>query len=165
MRVQAVYCTGSVCAEVDAKKISNEELLELPVDILIPAALEDQISAANAHKIKAPVIVELANGPVCSDADPILDKKEIFIIPDILANSGGVIVRYFEWVQNNTGFYWPLEEVHSKLKAMITKAFNAVYSLSTSKNIAMRTAANVHALNRIQDAIKAGGTQEYFAVS
>jgi glutamate dehydrogenase (NADP+) len=165
MRVQAVYCSGSVCEEVDAKKISNEELLELSVDILIPAALEDQISAKNAAKIKAPVIVELANGPVASDADPILDKNGTFIIPDILANSGGVIVSYFEWVQNNCGYYWPLEEVHTKLKVMITKAFSAVYSLSIEKKIPMRTAANVHALNRIQDAIKAGGTQEYFAVS
>lgn len=163
MRVQAVYCSGSVCSEVDAQRISNEQLLELPVDILIPAALEDQINASNAPKIQAPFIVELANGPVCSDADPILDKKGTFIIPDILANSGGVIVSYFEWVQNNSGFYWPVEEVHTKLKAMITKAFNAVYALSISESLPMRTAANVHALNRIQEAVKAAGTQEYFA--
>jgi len=165
MRVQAVYCTGSVCAKVDATHISNEELLELPVDILIPAALEDQITAANANKILAPFIVELANGPVASEADQILDKKGTFIIPDILANSGGVIVSYFEWVQNNTGFYWPVDEVHSKLKIMITKAFNSVYNLSTGKSLPMRTAANVHALTRIQEAVKAGGTQEYFAAT
>jgi glutamate dehydrogenase (NADP+) len=162
MRVQAVYCTGSVCEQVDATHISNDELLELPVDILIPAALEDQITVQNASKIKAPTIVELANGPVSSDADAILNQKGTFIIPDILANSGGVIVSYFEWVQNNMGYYWPVEEVHSKLKVLITNAFTAVHNLSTSKNIPMRTAANVHALNRIQEAVKAGGTHEYF---
>jgi len=165
LRVQAVYCTDSVCEAVDAQQITNEQLLELPVDILIPAALEDQITLNNAQKIQAPYIVELANGPVNSEADVILDKKNIFIIPDILANSGGVIVSYFEWVQNNTGFYWPLEEVQQKLKTVITASFDAVYKLSASKKLSMRTAANVHALNRIQDAIKAGGTQEYFAVS
>ncbi len=164
LRVQAVYCTDSVCEAVDAQQITNEQLLELPVDILIPAALEDQITLTNAQRIQAPYIVELANGPVNSEADVILDKKNIFIIPDILANSGGVIVSYFEWVQNNTGFYWPLEEVQQKLKTIITAAFDAVYKLSASKKLPMRTAANVHALNRIQDAIKAGGTQEYFAV-
>ncbi|HSX20401.1 MAG TPA: Glu/Leu/Phe/Val dehydrogenase [Gammaproteobacteria bacterium] len=161
-RVQAVYCSGSVCEAVDAKHINNEELLELHVDILIPAALEDQITVKNAAKIKAPYIVELANGPVSSAADAILDQNKTFIIPDILANSGGVIVSYFEWVQNRTGFYWPVEEVHEKLKSIITKAFKSVYELTQSKAITMRTAANVHALNRIQAAIKAGGTQEYY---
>ncbi len=164
MRVQAVYCTGSVCEKVDAQHITNEELLELPVDILIPAALEDQITETNAARIKAPYIVELANGPVNSAADSILDKQNKFIIPDILANAGGVIVSYFEWVQNNTGYYWPVEEVHQKLKTTITAAFNAVHQLSQSKTISMRTAANVHALNRIAAAIRAGGTQEYFTV-
>ncbi len=161
-RVQAVYCSGSVCETVDAQHISNEELLELPVDILIPAALEDQITSKNAANIKAPFIVELANGPVSSEADATLDKKGTFIIPDILANSGGVIVSYFEWVQNNTGFYWNVEEVHEKLRTTITKAFNSVYELATGKSLPMRTAANVHALNRIQEAVKAGGTQEYY---
>lgn len=164
-RVQAVYCTGSVCEVVNAQQISNEDLLELPVDILIPAALEDQITVKNAAKIRAPFIVELANGPVSSEADAILDKKTTFIIPDILANSGGVIVSYFEWVQNNTGFYWDVDEVHAKLHKTITKAFQAVYELAITKNLPMRTAANVHALNRIQEAIKAGGTEEYFVTS
>lgn len=161
-RVQAVYCAESVCEAVDAQHVTNAELLELPVDILIPAALEDQITTENAARIRAPFIVELANGPVVSDADAILDKKGTFIIPDILANAGGVTVSYFEWVQNNTGFYWPVEEVHTKLRTMITAAFKAVYDLAKSKAISMRTAANVHALNRIQEAVKAGGTQEYF---
>lgn len=164
-RIQAVYCSGSVCEAVRAEQITNEALLELPVDILIPAALEDQITPQNAAKIRAPYLIELANGPVTSSADLILDQNKTFIIPDILANAGGVIVSYFEWVQNNTGFYWPLEEVHSKLRTKITEAFKAVYELSTQKNISMRTAANVHALNRIQEAVKAGGTQEYFVTS
>lgn len=165
MRVQAVYCSGSVCEAVNAQYVTNEELLELPVDILIPAALEDQITVQNAANIRAPYIVELANGPVNSEADPILDKKGTFIIPDILANSGGVIVSYFEWVQNNSGFYWPVEEVHNKLRMMITNAFKAVYGLAQDKSLPMRTAANVHALNRIQEAVKASGTQEYFGVT
>lgn len=161
-KLQAVYCTESVCEEVDAEHISNAQLLELPVDILIPAALEDQITLENASRIQAPVIVELANGPISNTADSVLDKKGTYIIPDILANSGGVIVSYFEWVQNNGGFYWSLEEVHSKLKTLITSAFTAVHNLSKTKNVPMRTAANIRALNRIQEAIKAGGTQEYF---
>jgi len=164
-RVQAVYCTGSVFSDVDAQHITNEQLLELPVDILIPAALEDQITVKNAAKIKAPVIVELANGPINSNADQILNQQGTCIIPDILANSGGVIVSYFEWVQNNMGYYWPLEEVHTKLRELITTAFNAVHKISISKELSMRTAANVYALNRIQDAIRAGGTQEYFGLA
>lgn len=164
-RVQAVYCDGSVCSAIEAQHITNNELLELPVDILIPAALEDQITIENAENIRAPFIVELANGPINSAADSILDNKGTFILPDILANAGGVIVSYFEWVQNNTGFYWPLNEVHTKLQTIITNAMQAVYAIYTQKNISMRTAANVHALNRIQDAVKASGTQEYFVVN
>ncbi len=164
-RVQAMYCSGSLCETVSAQNVTNEELLELPVDILIPAALENQIHANNAAEIKATHIVEVANGPVNSAADTILDEQNKFIIPDILANAGGVIVSYFEWVQNNTGFYWSEEEVHKKLEQIITKSFSDVYAIHKDKGIAMRTAANVHALNRIQEAVKASGTQEYFVMS
>ena len=108
--IQAVYCTQSAFESVEATVISNEELLELDVDLLIPAAIENQITKDNAAKIKAPVIVEIANGPTTIEADAILAKKGILIVPDVLANAGGVIVSYFEWVQNRTGLYWTLRK-------------------------------------------------------
>lgn len=161
-KLQAVYCEGSVCEMIDAEKITNEELLELDVDILIPAALENQITGENAERIKAPFIVEIANGPTTNEGEAILDKKGTVVIPDILANAGGVTVSYFEWVQNRQGYYWPLEEVHQKLETIMKREFNAIYDLKESKKINMRTAAYVHALNRIGEAIEAGGTQSYF---
>lgn len=109
-QVQAVYCKGSICELIEANNISNEELLELDVDILIPAALENQITQTNASRIKAPVIVEIANGPTTVTADIILKERGILVIPDILANAGGVTVSYFEWVQNKSGYYWTLEK-------------------------------------------------------
>ncbi|MCH8333017.1 Glu/Leu/Phe/Val dehydrogenase, partial [Candidatus Sumerlaeota bacterium] len=132
-RLRAVYCEGSVCETVEAETISNEELLELDVDLLIPAAMENQITVANASKIRAPVIVEVANGPTTSEADEVLDGKGTLLIPDILANAGGVTVSYFEWVQNKAGFYWSLEEVHSKLQTSMAREFGAVYNLAEEK--------------------------------
>lgn len=161
-QVRAVYCDGSVCQEVDAQRISNEELLELEVDILIPAALENQITKENASKIKAPIIVEVANGPVSSDADDILEKDNKFIIPDILANAGGVIVSYFEWVQNNTGLAWEEQTVHQKLREIISKTFLQVYNIRENKKVGMRTSAYIRAVENIQEAVKSTGTQEYF---
>jgi glutamate dehydrogenase (NADP+) len=162
-QIEATYCQGSVCQAVPAQKITNEELLLLDVDILIPAALEDQIDTHNAKKIKAKVIAEAANGPITSDADAILNKKGIFIIPDILANAGGVTVSYFEWVQNRNGYYWTESEVHKKLRDMMVKEMQAVYHLSIQHKIDMRTAAYVHALNRLGKAISAQGTHAYFS--
>ncbi len=162
-RVKAVYCEGSVCEAVDAQHITNEELLELPVDILIPAALENQITQKNAPNIKASVIVEAANGPVTSQADKILTEKNTLIIPDILANAGGVTVSYFEWAQNKNGYYWGEEEVHQKLQTIMAREFNNVYSFMENKACDMRTAAYGHALNRLDDAIRAQGTHEFFS--
>jgi glutamate dehydrogenase (NADP+) len=161
-RLEAVYCDGSVCESIDAKRMSNEELLELEVDLLIPAALENQITSSNAHQIKAPVIVEVANGPTTSEADEILKGKDVLIIPDILANAGGVTVSYFEWVQNKAGYYWPLEEVQTKLRTIMVREFANVYEFMTEKQIDMRTAAYALALRRIGEAISAGGTGRYF---
>jgi glutamate dehydrogenase (NADP+) len=161
--LQAVYCEGSACQLVEAAVISNEALLELDVDILIPAALENQITAENAPRVKASVIVELANGPTTFEADEILHKNGTLVMPDILANAGGVTVSYFEWVQNKSGYYWTLDKVHSALKEIMVREFNYVYDLKDVHSCDMRTAAYIHALNRQAEAVVALGTQEYFS--
>lgn len=146
--VHDVYCKNSVCDFHDTSSISNDELLTLDVDILIPAAIEDQITVDNAPDIKADVIVEVANGPTTLDADDILTKKDILVVPDILANAGGVIVSYFEWTQNKSGYYWSLDKVHQQLHERISREFNCIYQLMNEHNTDMRTAAHIHALSR-----------------
>jgi glutamate dehydrogenase/leucine dehydrogenase len=136
------------------KKVSNEELLELDCDILVLAALENQITDKNADKVKAKMVVELANGPTTPEADDILHKKGVFMVPDILANSGGVCVSYFEWVQNKYGFYWKEDEVNSRLEEKMIREFNATFGIHKEKGINMRTAAYVLALGRIDEATK-----------
>ncbi len=143
--IHDLYCKKSVCElEGNTSSISNEELLTLDVDILIPAAIQDQITSKNADQIQADVIVEIANGPITMEADEILNKKNIMIIPDILANSGGVIVSYFEWTQNKSGYYWDLDTVHEQLKYRITQEFNNVYELKNKYKIDLRSAAYIH---------------------
>ncbi|MBU0628016.1 MAG: Glu/Leu/Phe/Val dehydrogenase [Nanoarchaeota archaeon] len=149
--------TGSVAGFKGAKEISNQELLELDVDILIPSAMENQITDKNADKIKAKIIAELANGPTTPEADNILFKKGVFVIPDFLCNAGGVTVSYFEWVQNITRDYWDLETVHKKLDKKMTKAFNDVFNEYTARKIDMRTAAYVVAVQRVALAMKDRG--------
>ncbi len=161
-QLKAVYCDGAFCEMVEADTISNEELLELEVDLLIPAALENQLTAANADRIKAKTIVEVANGPTASDADDTLWARGTRVVPDILANAGGVTVSYFEWLQNRQGFYWPIEQVHEQLHQIMAREFAAVYDMANAKNISMRTAAYAHGLNRIGRAIEAQGTKRYF---
>lgn len=162
-KLTAVYCEESVCEVVEADTITNEQLLELDVDLLIPAALENQITNDNADRIQAPVIVEVANGPITGDADQILNEKAKLVVPDILANAGGVTVSYFEWVQNKGGYYWTVDEVHSRLHEIMSREFNAVYDFMEQKGIDMRTAAYAIALNRIGEAIASQGTVRYFA--
>ena len=162
--LKAVYCQGSVCEAIDADTITNEELLELDVDLLLPSALENQITSDNAKNIKAKVIIEVANGPITSEADEILKQQDdILIVPDILANAGGVTVSYFEWVQNKQGYYWELETVHEKLHEIMSREFNNVYHIMITKEIDMRTAAYVLGLNRIGEAVESLGTMKYFA--
>lgn len=161
--VKAVYCKGSVCEQIACEQITNEELLALEVDILIPSALENVITKENAEQVKASVIVEVANGPVQSDADKILESKNILIIPDILANAGGVAVSYFEWLQNRAGFYWSEQEVHNKLQPIMASAFSKVYRIGQEKQVDMRTAAYIHALRHLNEAMLAGGTHQYFS--
>ena len=141
--------TGKVQGFEHAKDISNEDVLELDSEVLIPAALGGVITSQNAGRIKAKIIVELANGPIVPEADDILYKNDVFVIPDILANAGGVAVSYFEWVQNRTGYYWEEDEVLEKLSQIMFKAFRAVYETSKRLKIDMRTAAFVVGARRI----------------
>lgn len=160
--MKAVYCQGSVCSIVEHQVISNQELLALDVDVLIPAALENQITVKNADDIKAKYIFEVANGPISSDADEILGTKGIYVFPDILVNAGGVTVSYFEWVQNRSGWYWTLEEVNQRLKAKMEAEAENTWTIAKDLMIDARTAAYVHALNRLGTALDAKGTRSYF---
>jgi len=141
--------TGSVVGFPNTKTITNEQLLKLDVDILIPAALENVITEKNASRIKAKLIVELANGPITPEADLKLEKKGIIVVPDILANAGGVIVSYFEWVQNLQNYYWTEKENISKLKTIIEKSFDEVWGKKECLNISMRLAAYAVAVERV----------------
>ncbi len=143
------YCVGSVCDEVEYKKISNEKLLEQKCDILIPAALENQITEKNAGRIKAKIVLEVANGPVTPEADLKLDKKGVVVLPDVLANAGGVTVSYFEWVQNLQRFTWTEKEVFERLEGIMVKSFNEIWKVSKDKDINLRTAAFVLAVEKI----------------
>jgi glutamate dehydrogenase (NADP+) len=145
------------------KVITGDELLALECDILVPAALEDMIHKDNAASIKARLIVELANGPITPEADKMLHARNIVVLPDILANAGGVTVSYFEWVQNRQGFYWDLEEIHSRLLKMMEREGRAVWNIAQKNKTSLRNAAYVHALSRLAEAIEAHGTQPFFA--
>jgi glutamate dehydrogenase/leucine dehydrogenase len=155
--VQFKEKTGSVGGFPDTKQITNEELLELKCDVLIPAALENQITAKNADKIKARLVLEGANGPTTPEADEILDHMGIMVVPDILANAGGVSVSYFEWVQNLQNYYWTKEEVNDKLDRLLVKAFNNVYDTYLKYKVDMRMAAYICAINRVTEAMKLRG--------
>lgn len=141
----------------DCTEISNRDLLELDCDVLVPAALENVITGKNAENIKAKIILELANGPLTSEADFILKGRNIIVIPDVLANAGGVVVSYFEWAQNNYGYYWFEEEVLERLGARMVAAFKDIYEKAESREISMREAAFILAIQRIIEAAKARG--------
>jgi glutamate dehydrogenase (NAD(P)+) len=141
----------------DADPISNEELLQLSCDVLIPAAKEDQINRENAHKIDAKIVSEGANGPVTANADSILEDKGIMVIPDILANAGGVTVSYFEWVQDRQGYFWTEERVNRRLNRMMRTAFDNLYGVSEKHNITLRQAAYVYAIDRVAETLKLRG--------
>jgi len=149
--------TGSVINFLGAKNISNQEILELPIIVLVPAAMENVINENNVNNIKAKVILELANGPVTLEASEALAKKDTLIIPDVLANAGGVIVSYFEWKQNIEDNYWQLEKVQSKLKEKLTKATNLIWETKEKYKVDMRLATYIVAVERLRKAIKARG--------
>ena len=151
--VSGCYCKGSVCDLKYGKPISNEELLELPVDVLVPAALENVINEGNMGKIKAKIIVEMANGPITSAAYEYLSKKGVVIVPDVLANAGGVTVSYLEWVQGKAGYWWSEQEVNERLKVVMDRAFEAIWKKSQTQKIPLKAAAFEVAISRIAAAL------------
>jgi len=148
---------GSVAGFKDSKPITNEDLLRLDCEILVPAALENQITLANAHEIKARIVAEAANGPVTPGADRILFANGVFDIPDILANAGGVTVSYFEWVQDQYGFFWTDKDVNKYLEAIMVKAFKEVHAKAKKYKTHMRTGAYCLAIERVADATRVRG--------
>ncbi|MFC0220322.1 Glu/Leu/Phe/Val dehydrogenase [Pseudochelatococcus lubricantis] len=145
------------------REISANELIAVDADLLVPAALESMIHEGNAASIKAKVILELANGPITPEADAILAEKRVTVLPDILANAGGVTVSYFEWVQNKQGYSWTLDEVHDRLRTIMVREGRAIWEIAQEKRVTWRTAAYIHALSRLAAAIEAHGTQPFFA--
>ena len=138
------------------------DLVGVDCELLVPAALENMIHEDNAASVKAKLVLELANGPVTPEADEILARNGSIVLPDILANAGGVTVSYFEWVQNRQGYYWTVEEIHVRLRSIMEREGQAIWDISREKDVTMRTAAYVHALSRLAEAIEAHGTQNFF---
>ncbi|NPV52886.1 MAG: Glu/Leu/Phe/Val dehydrogenase [Firmicutes bacterium] len=148
---------GTVLGAEGGEEISNEALLELDCDILIPAALENQLTGENAPRVKARIIAEAANGPTAPEADRILFERGVTVIPDILANAGGVTVSYFEWVQNLQASYWPEDKVNKRLELIMTRSFKDVFDVARQQGVPMREAAYMVAIKRVTEAIKVRG--------
>ena len=140
-----------------------EDVVTCKCDVLLPCARENTILADNAEFVQAKLIAEGANGPTTPEADAILEKKGVVVVPDILANAGGVIVSYFEWVQNRQGYYWDLDEIHSKLLMIVEREGKAIWDIAQHRSVSVRSAAYIHALGRLATAIEAHGTQPFFA--
>lgn len=149
--------TGQLAGFPEAEQITNEQLLTLPCEVLLPAALENQITAENAARIQAPMIVEGANGPTDMEADEILRGRGITVVPDVLASAGGVIVSYFEWVQNLQAFFWSEEEVNRKLAEVLTASLRAVYETAAAYKTDLRMGAQILAVNRVAEATRTRG--------
>jgi len=148
---------GSVAGFPGADRVTNEELLELPCDILVPSALEGQIDGDNAPRIKAKLIVEGANGPITPDADIVLDERKVTVAPDIVANAGGVIVSYFEWVQGLQQFFWTEEEVNQNLERIMVRSLGLVMKTAQEKQVNLRTAALIRSIERVAEALMTRG--------
>jgi glutamate dehydrogenase len=139
------------------KEFPREEIITWDADILLPCALENVITPENAGSVKAKIVCEGANGPTTTEADQILNKNGVLVVPDILANSGGVTVSYFEWIQNLNGYSWTFDEVQDKQKAMMTKAFEEIWELKEAHQVDMRTAAYMISIQRVANAMKLSG--------
>ncbi len=142
--------------------LAPDDLVAVECDLLVPAALENMIREDNAEGVKAKIVLELANGPITPEADAILEARKVIVLPDILANAGGVTVSYFEWVQNRQGYYWTLGEVHDRLREIMEREGRAIWQISQEKGVSCRTGAYIHALSRLAGAIEAHGTQHFF---
>jgi glutamate dehydrogenase (NAD(P)+) len=149
--------TGSIAGFAGTTPVTNRELLELPVTVLVPAALENQITAANAGRIQARLIVEAANGPTTPDADAILERRGITVVPDILANAGGVTVSYFEWVQDLQSLFWEEGEINRRLERILQRAFAQTWRQSQTHNVSLRLGAYLVAVKRVADATAVRG--------
>lgn len=164
--LKSEYADGASYELKEHQVISHAELLTLDVDLLVPAALENAITKDNVHDIKANWIVEISNGPITPDADKILFKKGVVIIPDVLANAGGVIVSYFEWVQNRAGFPWTMDEVRERMRQKLKASFEEMWVYQhTNKNTSLRQAAYTKALRHIEKVVEICGTKEYYSNS
>jgi len=161
--LKGVYCEGSVCEVVEHDQITNEDLLALDVDLLVPAALENAISADNVADVKAKMIVELANGPITPEADKVLYDNGQVVVPDVLANAGGVTVSYFEWVQNRQGYAWSADMVRDRLKERMVTEGERLWGFAEDKGVSLRVAAYAQALERIGAAVDATGHKADFA--
>jgi glutamate dehydrogenase (NAD(P)+) len=149
--------TGSVAGFAGAEPVSNEDLLELDVDVLFPAALENVITGRNASRIKARLVAEMANGPTTPEADRYFFEKGVYVIPDILCNAGGVTVSYFEMVQNAYQYYWELEEVNRRLDQKMTSAFHAAHDMAVKYKVHQRLGAYLVSVHRVAEAIRLRG--------
>jgi glutamate dehydrogenase (NAD(P)+) len=149
--------TGSIAGTPGTEPLSNAELLALDCDVLVPAALEGQITSANAHTIRARLLAEAANGPTTPDADPLLQERGVLVVPDILCNAGGVTASYFEWVQNRQAFAWTLDEINARLRRVLVRAFDDVWRTAAEHQVPPRLAAHVLAVERVAEATRARG--------
>jgi len=152
-----VLTRGSIAGFPQGEPISNADLLELDCEVLMPCAMENQITASNAPRVKAKIVAEGANGPLTPEADRILQAKGVFVIPDILCNAGGVTVSYFEWVQDLQSFFWGEDEINERLRQIMVRSFNQSLRVAHEKNIDMRTAAQVLAIHRVAEAVQLRG--------
>jgi glutamate dehydrogenase/leucine dehydrogenase len=149
--------TGSIVGTPGTEPVTNEELLGLDCDVLVPAALEGQITGVNAGRVRARILAEAANGPTTPDADPILQERGIVVIPDIVCNAGGVTVSYFEWVQNREALSWSKEDVNARLRRILVRAFDDVWRVAAERALPPRLAAHVLAVGRVAEATRTRG--------
>ena len=148
---------GTVVGYPGTDRVTNAELLELDVDVLVPAALEGVLHEGNADRVRARFVVEGANGPTTPDADRILEQRGVVVVPDILANSGGVAVSYFEWVQDLQAYFWSEDEVNDRLQVLMDRAYAEVSALATDRGVSLRTAAQMIGVGRVADAHRTRG--------